>query len=77
MTELEWLKLFGDNLKRMLDNAWMSQIELSKVTGISKGAISCYVHGTKIPNATSLLKMAYALSCTVDDLIDFGETIER
>ena len=75
-SENEWLKMFGDNLRYLLDDNYMTQQDLADVTGLSKGIISEYVNGNKMPGAKALLAISYALDESIDDLIDFGERIE-
>ena len=76
MSEFEWLDIFGDNLKSMLAGAGMTQNDLAIETGISKGAISSYINKQKTPTIKSIINIAYALDCSIDDLIDFGECIK-
>lgn len=75
MTEQEWRELFADNLKRMMDEYGCSQRELADEVGISESAVSRYLYAQQVPKATALLNIAYALDCTVDDLIDFNERV--
>lgn len=76
MSESRWLTEFSDNLCLLMDEECVTQIELSEISGLSKASISDYVNGRKVPNIKSVLKLAYALNCGVDDLIDFGEPID-
>ena len=76
MTEIEWLTIFGENLKRKLKYSRMSQKELSEATGISESAISNYINGRQFPNIKSIINICYELGCDIDELIDFGSTIE-
>lgn len=72
MSEAEWLNIFGDNLRDILAEQWMSQEELAEATGISEGTISKYVNKKLMPSMCSLIKMSRALSMTLDELMDFG-----
>lgn len=75
MSEQEWLENFSDNLQILLKDANMSQNELAEESGLSKGTISKYIHKTKMPGAKALINIAYALDCTLEELMDFGEPI--
>lgn len=75
MSEQEWLNCFGDNLKILLKDAGMSQNELAEESGLSKGTISQYINKQKMPGAKALVNISYALDCTLDDLMDFEESI--
>ena len=76
MTELEWISIFGDNLADMLKAARMTQQELADATGLSKASISAYIHKRKAPGLRAIINIAYALDCSVDELVDFEEMIE-
>lgn len=76
MSEAEWLDIFGDNLDQMLYEANMTQRELSETTFINESTISRYISKQRIPNIKHIISIAYALDCSVGDLIDFGDLIE-
>lgn len=71
MTEIEFIKRFGNNLKNVLDDSWMTQKELSEETGISESMISRYVRGDCIPPFKNVINIMVALDCEFEDLIDF------
>lgn len=77
LSENEWLKMFGDNLRYLLDDNYMTQKDLADETGLSVGIISEYVNGNKMPGTKALLAISYALGESIDDLIDFGERIKE
>lgn len=76
MTEIEWLDIFGDNLRDILLDVGMTQSELADELGIDKSLVSRYVNKQYIPNLKTIINMAYVLNCDVSELIDFGEPIE-
>ena len=76
MSEVEWLEEFRINLLRMMDEDRITQKELADDSGLSEASISYYVNGTKMPGVRAIVNLAYALDCSTDDLIDFGEMIE-
>lgn len=76
MSEVEWLKIFGDNLLVILDEYLLTQKDLAEMTGLSEGTISAYVNKTKVPGVRAILALSYALDISCDELIDFGERIE-
>lgn len=76
MSELEWMDIFGDNLKSLLEEQWMSQQELADATGISKSTISKYIHKQCMPSVAALVNIAYALNCEIDDILYFGDRLE-
>lgn len=72
MSESEWLDIFGDNLKDMMDEYGISQRELADECGLSESNISRYINKQQVPGIKALVNIAYALDCDVSDLIDFG-----
>lgn len=76
MTELEWIDIFGDNLADLVKYAHMTQRELADSAGISESMLSDYIHKRRLPGIRAIINIAYALNCSIDDLIDFEEMIE-
>jgi len=50
--------------------AGMTQLELSKLTAIPREVISRIESGKVDPKVSTIQKLAKALNCTVDDLLD-------
>lgn len=75
MTELELMKNFGNNLKEILEDSWMTQKELSEETGLSESMISYYIHGKRMPNMKNIINIALALDCELNELIEIKERI--
>ena len=76
MSEVEWIDVFGDNLVDMLKDARMTQKELAEEARVSNATISNYIHKKQMPNTRALVNIAYALNCSLNDLMDFGDDIE-
>lgn len=77
ISEVEWLDIFSGNLRDLLKEARMSQQELAEDTGIAKSTISKYVNGTQVPSVFTIIKLAYSLNCSVEDLMDFGDVVRQ
>lgn len=75
MSELEWLNIFGDNLREMLADANMTQGELADEAGLTEATISRYINKQRVPTLRAIINIAYALNCDTDELIDFGDSI--
>lgn len=75
MSELEWLDIFGDNLRDILLDANMTQRELADETGLSEATISTYIHKQKMPGLKAIVNIGYALDVDLNELIDFGDRI--
>lgn len=76
MTKGQWQSIFGGNLASILREKGVSQAQLSRDTGIARGAISDYVNKFSTPGLLAIINIAYALDVDVDELIDFGDRIE-
>ena len=75
MSEQEWLEQFADNLKTIMDECGYNQKQLAAEVGTTEATISRYLNYTQIPKAPVLINIAYALDCSLDDLMDFNERI--
>ena len=76
MTLVEWSNCFSENLQELLEDRRMSQIELAQESGVSVGSISAYINKQSQPGIKAILNIACALDVDVDELIDFGDTID-
>lgn len=75
MSEVEWMKIFGQNLEEMLVEARMTQRDLAEDTGLSEAAISQYINQRRMPTVRALVNIAYSLNCSFDELMDFGDVL--
>lgn len=76
MTELEWMRQFGFNLKNAISESGFTQEELALEIGVDRTTINRYLNGKRIPTIKSIINLSYALDYDLEDLIDFGEPIE-
>ena len=76
MNELEWINIFSNNLKDIINEANMTETELACEIGVDRSTINNYIHKKRIPTIKSIINISYALDCDIKDLIDFGEPIE-
>lgn len=75
MSEVEWMDIFGDNLRDILKEQNMSRRELAQVLGISEATVNRYINKKQMPTMEVIVNMAYELSISVDELIDFGDRV--
>lgn len=75
MSEIEWMDIFGDNLRDILKEQNMSRRELAQVLGISEATVSRYINKKQMPTMEVIVNMAYELSISIDELIDFGDRV--
>lgn len=75
MSEVKWMDIFGDNLRDILKEQNMSRRELAQVLDLSEATISNYINKKQMPTMEVIVNMAYELSMSIDELIDFGDTV--
>lgn len=63
-------EIFSANLAEMMRSKGFSQPELSARTGLSTATISKYLRKLATPSITNLEKIAHALNCDRDDLLE-------
>ncbi len=62
--------LFASNLRGIMRQQGMTQMALSISVGTSPSAVSLWCHGRSVPYATTLKRIALALRCTTDELLE-------
>lgn len=73
---MEWISIFGDNLIDIMDEKGYTQEQLANETGLTQSTISKYINKKQMPSIKAIVNLAYALDCTTDELIEFGDIIE-
>ena len=68
MNELDFIDIFADNLRDMLEEVGISQQELANEIGVSKGTISQYLNKQAMPSLNNFMNICYALDCDPQDL---------
>ena len=76
MTEVGWIKIFSKNLEEIMDEKDLSIRELARRTKLQPATIHRLMHGKVAPSFKSIINLSYALDCTTDELIDFGDMID-
>jgi transcriptional regulator with XRE-family HTH domain len=75
MSEVEFISIFADNLRDLMESQGLSQRELSRESDVSHVAISMYLKKQRMPSVKSLINLSLALDCNLDDLIPFYDFI--
>ena len=60
---------FVENLKQLMKDEGITQLQLSKSIGVSQSAISNWLKGNKEPSLTSIWLLADYFGYTVDELL--------
>ncbi len=63
------MKQFGENLKRIRENAQLSRKDLAQKIGSTQQSIGLYENGKRAPGLDILRKLAKALNVTTDKLL--------
>ena len=69
MSEVEFIDIFGDNLRSLMEERGYSQRELAKESMINHATISRYLYKERMPTAKSLVNLAFTLECDLDELV--------
>lgn len=70
ITDEECRNVFAANLAEMMRTRGFTQTELAIRTGLSSAIISKYLNGKAIPSIANLKKIARALDCHYDELLE-------
>lgn len=76
MSELEWMRIFGEKLRFLIKDAWMTQKELAEAIGVTEATISHYINVERMPSVKAIVNISYEFGIEPTELIDFGDTIE-
>ena len=75
MKETEWRRIFALRLGVHLRRNEITQRELAERVGVTPAAISQFLSGARRPDVKTIVNMAHAFDCSVDDLIDVREEV--
>ena len=63
--------MFSRGLRRLRSDRGITQVELAKKVEVTQAAISRYEDGSALPSLDVAIKIAEALQCSVDDLLEW------
>ena len=75
MSEVEWLRNFGNALEEAMEYTNTEQAELADILGMSQASVSRFINGLQMPSVKIVLKIAHELDWNVDDLVNFGDYV--
>ena len=75
MSEVDFMDIFGDNLRDLLEEKGVGQNDLAREAGLSKQTISCYIHKQRMPSLPAFINICIALECDCDDLVPMYDYI--
>lgn len=62
-------KTLGKRIREYRSKRGLQQQELALILGISGPMVSNIEHDVKVPSLKTLVKIAHALHCSIDDLV--------
>lgn len=66
----------GERLSTRMDELNLKQIDVCRMTGISKNAISNYVNNNRIPDTTSIYKLSKVLKVSIEWILGDWENLK-
>lgn len=63
-------RIFARNLTKILEDNNMSQTELAKYLGVTKGSVSQWCLGEKMPRMDKVQKIAIKFNLSLSDLVE-------
>jgi transcriptional regulator with XRE-family HTH domain len=76
MTLKDWLDNFSEQLVELMDDYEMTQQDLAEKSGLSVGSINAYIRKQTLPGVKALVNIADVFEISIDELMDFGDTID-
>ena len=77
MTEVEWLRIFSNNMYEFMKEGYLTQEDIAEMTGCNQSTVSRWLNGTQAPSVFAIVNIAHAFNIDYNDLIDFGDVIKR
>ena len=75
MSEVEFIDIFGDNLRDLMEEVGIGQNELAREIGVDNSTISYYINKKRMPTLRAFVNICIALECDMDDLVPMYEYI--
>lgn len=75
ISEVEFMDIFGDNLRDLMEDGRWTQKELSEDSNVSQAAISGYLNKTKMPGIRSIQNICMTLGVPLSDILPYGGII--
>lgn len=69
MANKEASRIFSENLKRLLEERNMPQLELAKAIGTGAATVNDWIKGRSMPRSVALQKIASVFGCEMADLL--------
>lgn len=77
ISQYQFLKNFGENLKAAFKDSGMTLNELSNDTGISIPTLSRCMNGLQMPSLKEFINIMCALDLEPEELVDFNRRVVK
>lgn len=72
ISELEFIDIFGDNLRDLMREVGITQRELAREAGLSESVVSDYLNKRKMIGVRALINICIVLDCEITDILPYG-----
>ena len=69
ISEIEFIDIFADNLRDLMIEADLSQVQLAEESGLDRSTINRLLNKRTMPTAKAIMNLCYPLGCTYSDLL--------
>lgn len=76
MSEVEFIDIFADNLRDIMQEVGITQSELADESGLSRATINRYLAKQRLPTLKALINICDVLDCGLDELIPTYDQIK-
>ena len=76
ISEVEFIYIFADNLKDIMDEVGINQNQLAKEAHLTRGTISKYLNKKMMPSVRGIMNLCYVLNCEYSDLLPAYSLVE-
>ena len=73
----DYMDIFADNLADLMERRGFDDISLAKEARMKSTTILGYKNRRTLPTIKSIVNLAHALGCSIEELIDFGAPIKQ
>lgn len=76
ISEVEFIDVFADNLRDIMNEVGISQRQLAKEAHITEATLSRYLTKQRMPTMRTFMNLCYVLDCEYSDLLPTYSLVE-
>lgn len=69
MSEIEFIDIFSDNLRELMLEHNITQMELADEILVNKSTITRYLNKSTMPSIKALINLSIVFNCDIEDLV--------